>query len=180
MNHDSETVYSQRGPGSHEALASGTVPASFRGLPVYTSFPLDTDFNGVSARIILQPALFTLFTSLANHNTHSRSPLYRRPSPCSSATVCAENTSTSATAKRSPSSRPSTTSSSPFRTIKPPKRTCALNGNPMVAKMAPHKWCQPVQPLLIGLNLTLKRGVKRSSPPTGRTRRFSSSARSRP
>lgn len=36
MNHDSETVYNQRGPGAHEALASGNVPASFRGLPVYT------------------------------------------------------------------------------------------------------------------------------------------------
>ena len=49
MNHDSETVYNQRGPGAHEALASGNVPASFRGLPVYTSYPIDTDFNGVSA-----------------------------------------------------------------------------------------------------------------------------------
>jgi len=86
MNHDSETVYNQRGPGAHEALASGIVPQSFRGLPVYTSYPLDTDFNGVSARFFLQCALFTLSTSLANHNTHSRSPLYRRPSPCSSVT----------------------------------------------------------------------------------------------
>lgn len=43
MNHDSEVVYSERGPGAHEALASGNVPASFRGLPVYTSYPLDTE-----------------------------------------------------------------------------------------------------------------------------------------
>jgi len=52
MNHDSETVYNQRGPGAHEALASGSVPASFRGLPVYTSYPLDTDFNGAPISLL--------------------------------------------------------------------------------------------------------------------------------
>ena len=52
MNHDSETVYNQRGPGAHEALASGNVPASFRGLPVFTSYPLDTDFNGAPISLL--------------------------------------------------------------------------------------------------------------------------------
>ena len=51
MNHESEIDYSKRGPGAYQALSSGNVPASFRGLPVYTSYPLDVDFNGVSAQI---------------------------------------------------------------------------------------------------------------------------------
>jgi hypothetical protein len=33
-------------------LASGNVPASFRGLPVYTSYPLDTDFNGAPISLL--------------------------------------------------------------------------------------------------------------------------------
>lgn len=52
MNHDSETVYNERGPGAYQALASGNVPASFRGLPVYTSYPLDTDFNGAPISLL--------------------------------------------------------------------------------------------------------------------------------
>lgn len=52
MNHDSEVKYNERGPGAHEALASGNVPASFRGLPVYTSYPLDTDFNGAPISLL--------------------------------------------------------------------------------------------------------------------------------
>ena len=46
-----EVDYSRRGPGAYQALASGKVPSSFRGLPVYTSYPLDTDFNGKSALV---------------------------------------------------------------------------------------------------------------------------------
>ena len=76
MNHDSETVYNQRGPGAHEALASGNVPASFRGLPVFTSYPLDTDFNGVSAPVSFTTLrLLHLFYHLSNHNTHLPSHL---------------------------------------------------------------------------------------------------------
>ena len=52
MNHKSETVYNERGPGAYQALASGNVPASFRGLPVYTSYPLDTDFNGAPISLL--------------------------------------------------------------------------------------------------------------------------------
>ena len=43
---ETEVDYSRRGPGAYDALASGKVPSSFRGLPVFTSYPLDTDFNG--------------------------------------------------------------------------------------------------------------------------------------
>ena len=43
---EEEVDYSKRGPGAYDALASGKVPSSFRGLPVYTSYPLDVDFNG--------------------------------------------------------------------------------------------------------------------------------------
>ena len=52
MNHESEVDYSKRGPGAYQALASGNVPASFRGLPVYTSYPLDTDFNGAPISLL--------------------------------------------------------------------------------------------------------------------------------
>ena len=38
--------YQKRGPGAYEALASGNIPNTFRGLPVYQSYPLDVDFNG--------------------------------------------------------------------------------------------------------------------------------------
>jgi hypothetical protein len=43
---EEEVDYNKRGPGAYDALASGKVPSSFRGLPVYTSYPLDVDFNG--------------------------------------------------------------------------------------------------------------------------------------
>lgn len=43
---EEEVDYSKRGPGAYDALASGKVPSTFRGLPVYTSYPLDVDFNG--------------------------------------------------------------------------------------------------------------------------------------
>ena len=52
MNHESEVDYSKRGPGAYQALASGNVPASFRGLPVYTSYPLDVDFNGAPISLL--------------------------------------------------------------------------------------------------------------------------------
>ena len=45
---EEEVDYSKRGPGAYDALASGNVPSSFRGLPVYTSYPLDVDFNEVN------------------------------------------------------------------------------------------------------------------------------------
>lgn len=35
-----------------QALASGNVPQSFRGLPVYTSYPIDTDFNGAPISLL--------------------------------------------------------------------------------------------------------------------------------
>ena len=79
MNHNSETLYSERGPGAHEALASGNVPASFRGLPVYTSYPIDTDFNGVSARISFTNAVYTFYTSLTTTHTLPRSPPLQAP-----------------------------------------------------------------------------------------------------
>ena len=43
---EEEVDFQKRGPGAYEALASGKVPTTFRGLPVYQSYPLDVDFNG--------------------------------------------------------------------------------------------------------------------------------------
>lgn len=40
---EEEVDYSKRGPGAYQALTSGKVPTSFRGLPCYTAFPLDTE-----------------------------------------------------------------------------------------------------------------------------------------
>lgn len=47
-----EVSYKERGPGAYDALASGKVPDTFRGLPVYTSYPLDTDFNGAPISLL--------------------------------------------------------------------------------------------------------------------------------
>jgi len=44
--------YSKRGPGAYQALASGKIPTSFRGLPCFTAFPLDTDFNGAPISLL--------------------------------------------------------------------------------------------------------------------------------
>jgi hypothetical protein len=49
---ETEVDYSRRGPGAYDALASGKVPNSFRGLPVFTSYPLDTDFNGAPISLL--------------------------------------------------------------------------------------------------------------------------------
>ena len=49
---DEEVDYSKRGPGAYAALASGKVPTSFRGLPCFTAFPLDTDFNGAPISLL--------------------------------------------------------------------------------------------------------------------------------
>lgn len=49
---ETEIDYSRRGPGAYDALASGKVPNSFRGLPVFTSYPLDTDFNGAPISLL--------------------------------------------------------------------------------------------------------------------------------
>lgn len=49
---DEEVDYSKRGPGAYQALASGKVPTSFRGLPCFTAFPLDTDFNGAPISLL--------------------------------------------------------------------------------------------------------------------------------
>lgn len=43
---EEEVDFQKRGPGAYEALASGNIPNTFRGLPVYQSYPLDVDFNG--------------------------------------------------------------------------------------------------------------------------------------
>ena len=64
---NSSQDYSRRGPGAYDALASGKLPSSFRGLPVFTSYPLDTDFNGVSAQI----SFTTLHLLHLSNNTHS-------------------------------------------------------------------------------------------------------------
>lgn len=47
-----EVDFNKRGPGAYAALASGKVPTSFRGLPCFTSFPLDTDFNGAPISLL--------------------------------------------------------------------------------------------------------------------------------
>ena len=49
---EEEVDYSKRGPGAYEALSSGKVPNTFRGLPVYTSYPLDTDFSGAPISLL--------------------------------------------------------------------------------------------------------------------------------
>lgn len=49
---ETEVDFSRRGPGAYDALASGKVPSSFRGLPVFTSYPLDTDFNGAPISLL--------------------------------------------------------------------------------------------------------------------------------
>lgn len=49
---ETEVDYSRRGPGAYDALSSGKVPSSFRGLPVFTSYPLDTDFNGAPISLL--------------------------------------------------------------------------------------------------------------------------------
>lgn len=40
---DEEVDFSKRGPGAYQALASGKIPTSFRGLPCFTAYPLDTE-----------------------------------------------------------------------------------------------------------------------------------------
>lgn len=49
---ETEVDYSRRGPGAYDALSSGKVPSSFRGLPVFTSYPLDVDFNGAPISLL--------------------------------------------------------------------------------------------------------------------------------
>ena len=44
---ETETSYKERGEGAYQALASGAVPNTFRGLPVYESHALDVDFVSV-------------------------------------------------------------------------------------------------------------------------------------
>ena len=49
---DEEVDYSKRGPGAYQALSSGKEVTSFRGLPCFTAFPLDTDFNGAPISLL--------------------------------------------------------------------------------------------------------------------------------
>ena len=52
MNHENEVDYARRGPGAYEQLSSGKIQNTFRGLPVYTSYPLDVDFNGAPISLL--------------------------------------------------------------------------------------------------------------------------------
>ena len=49
---ETEVSYKERGDGAYQALASGVVPSSFRGLPVYESHALDVDFNGAPISLL--------------------------------------------------------------------------------------------------------------------------------
>lgn len=92
MNHDSETVYSERGPGAHEALASGNVPASFRGLPVYT-VSLFFFIMAITTTFCMKTHPHSSTCNVCSH-THSTQTSTVHPFRCSSAIACAESGST--------------------------------------------------------------------------------------
>ena len=63
---ETEVDYSRRGPGAYDRLASGKLPNQFRGLPVFTSYPLDTDFNGAPISLLERDRMVSLGLGLAS------------------------------------------------------------------------------------------------------------------
>ncbi len=54
---NSETVYSERGPGAHDAIASGKMNTTFRGSKVFEAESFDVDFSHENVDLLTRPRM---------------------------------------------------------------------------------------------------------------------------